>query len=243
MLLRKAISLDARDAGVAYNPLNFGNPDDEAIEHGRTQVARMLADRPQMAAFAQPSDRLCEWAAHQFAKRINGGKLYWSHLGTADRQYPADHVPPSAQCPGMIRVNPIETGTEDGVAFDRLWACAVFELHNIRGAKEFERLRDRAVDGSINEEEYVKSMFCLECRAGQQTRKFYVDVFLPHAQKHQLLTDPNEWECDEWGDPEALLANDYRDRHSYPWSYYGPWFRAVSPRTTTFEKLLNFLSR
>ncbi len=242
MLLRQAIHSDQRDAGAAYKPLDFEDSDADALEHGRQQVIAMLADRPEMSAFAVPQEALCQWTVHQFAKRINGARIYWSHLKTySDSQ--SDHIPPSAEYPGMIRVNPVAAGTEPHAAFEQLWVCAIFELHNIEAARDFARVNDDARNGKLKEDEYVKAMFALEWRAAQRARKFYVDVFLPHAKKYALPTDPYQWYCSVWGGAEQVLANSYSDRRSYPWSYYSPYFRSIDPNASVLDKVFGAVFR
>ena len=100
----------------------------------------MLADRPQMTAFISPDDNLYRWAVHHFGRRLNGGKLYWSHLLTANSQYPADHVVPSVQTPGMIRINPLEstidkrTGLRSALELRRSMSCTIWnQLVNSSG--------------------------------------------------------------------------------------------------------------
>ena len=54
---------------------------------------------------------------------------------------------------------------------------------------------EKAALNAVSEEEFVKSMFALEFRAVQRTRKWYVEVFLPHAKKYKIETFPESWFC------------------------------------------------
>ena len=58
-----------------------------------------------------------------------------------------------------------------------------------------------------------------ELLAAQHTRAFYVQVFLPWAEKKKLPTDPSLWFCDWWDTPDEVLQS-FRDQSAYPWRPY-----------------------
>ena len=69
--LKAAIALNRDDAGVGYQPSTNARLSDEALRHGRKQVAAMLHDRPAMAEFGQESEFLRGWAAASLPARIS----------------------------------------------------------------------------------------------------------------------------------------------------------------------------
>lgn len=223
-LLRTAIAKNENDYGADYDPRDFKDRTVESLEHGTKQVAEMLADRPQMSAFIGPRDELYQWAVKMYSETLDGSKIYWSpeEIASIGSYRPAaQHRPPYPGRPGVIRINPVERGTNSAQAFERLWCCAVFELHNIESARAFSRLDRLARLGTIDEDDYVKGVFLVELVALQRTRRFYVDVYLPHAKNHRLPTNSADWYCGygEWETPDVQFSL-YKDKDSYPWAPY-----------------------
>ncbi len=58
-----------------------------------------------------------------------------------------------------------------------------------------------------------------EVLAAEQTRAFYVQVFLPFAARKKLPTDPNLWFANWWVQPDDALKQ-FTDKTSYPWRPY-----------------------
>ncbi len=88
------------------------------------------------------------------------------------------------------------------------------------------KLEDDASKDTISEEEYVKGIFVLEWRyAAQRERRFYVEVFLPHAKRYRIPTDSARWYFSDkdWRSAEALFA-DFTDKNQYPWKHYSPQY-------------------
>jgi len=92
-------------------------------------------------------------------------------------------------------------------------------LHNINYAKEFVRLHKEAADGKVAKRDYVSAILKYEVLAAQQTRAFYVQIFLPFAAKHKLATDPGLWFASWWVQPDDALKQ-FTDKTSYPWQPY-----------------------
>jgi hypothetical protein len=228
-LLRKAILLNDDDAGAAYNPCIVFYSGDATLDHGRRQAFAMLADRPQMSAFLSTSDDLWKWAVLKYSARINGGDIDWSPSPTGDSGFRANHTPPVNGDRGIIRVDAVSPEAMDkAVAFEQLWMAAAFELHNIEGARGFVRLAHEASRGELTEEAFVRSIFMLEWGAAERTRRFYVEVYLPHAMKYGLRSDPTLWYCTVWGSKQSVFAR-YSDKRSYPWGPYSRYYRKIAP--------------
>jgi tetratricopeptide (TPR) repeat protein len=58
-----------------------------------------------------------------------------------------------------------------------------------------------------------------EVVAAQQTRAFYLKVFLPFAAKQKLATSPSLWFADWWDQPDEALKG-FTNKEAYPWQPY-----------------------
>ncbi|NQU22883.1 MAG: tetratricopeptide repeat protein [Candidatus Nealsonbacteria bacterium] len=218
--LEKAIHLNPDDTGAVYQPQGTRELSDEALEHGRTQLRRMLQDRPAMATHGEDAGVLGAWAVRKFA----GGDL--SLLIDWDPELPthseAEHVAPMRGRRARIRVHPKyldEPDEEKDRPFEELWSNAVYELHNLGFARDFVELHNDAFAGEVSKEEFVAGILQLEHLAAQQTRAFYARVYLPWAKEQKLATDPSLWFADWWETAEEALA-DFDDPTLYPWKPY-----------------------
>lgn len=244
-LLRSAIASNPEDAGANYDlwafdaQSNFRFPlmtDDELarsqfqeIRYGHVQLSRMISDRPAMGAYVQRSDQLWNWAARKYSSKILASPLIWDSEPPDDPQCGAQHFAPFDGQPGKICVTDFPYDGPKGdkpTAFEVLWSFAAFELHNIENSKDFLALYHGALRGTLSEEQYVKSSCTLEYKAIQRTRRWYVEVFLPHLQKYDLPTNPSLWRCEWWGKAEDVFAV-CTDRKSYPWVPYAEYYRQL----------------
>jgi hypothetical protein len=224
-LLREAIESHPHDVGAKYDPWTMPLHDKGALEHGRQQLERMLRDRPQMCNNIRPSDLLWKWAVAKYAAKIDGLPIEWSDLKPSNNS-DAENYRPYDGNPGQIRVKAIDARRADAAAFETLWMNLVFELHNIENAKEFNAIDANATEGLIEKDAYVKRVFMVEWKTMERTRKWYVEVFLPHAKRYKLPTDPALWYCDTWGTVEEDFAR-YTNRTDYPWEPYSTQFREL----------------
>ena len=253
-LLRKAISCNEGDEGANYDPWVVAGTDRNGVgpttlardvtenqlarqrrayQHGCEQVQAMLSDRPLMRSHLLASDELWKWAARKYSIRILGSEINWDPSPTVLPDITAEHSPPRPGLPGRIRLNDLETDNiaHQAIAFEILWSCAAFELHNIEYARQSQHLADQVRLDNITEDEFVRSMCLLEMKAIQRTRKWYVEVFLPHAKKYTLRTNPAIWYCDRWGSIESLCSQ-YTDKKSYPWEPYARYYLELKTAST-----------
>ncbi len=205
----------------------------------------MLTDRPVMAAYLNPSDELWRWAAAKFAARVDGSEINWDSTRTSDWRAFAEHEVPWQHRPGRIRVSNVNSWRPglgrpkaDPAAFEKLWLGAAFELHNIENAQGFQQLTLLASRGEITEDDYVQAMFTLEFLAAQRTRRWYVEIFLPHAKRYQLQTDPLNWYCNEWGSADTVFAL-YTDNSGYPSVPYRRYYRELRNEHQHYRELRN----
>jgi hypothetical protein len=179
----------------------------------------MLHDRPAMNQYGADADFLRKWAARRFAGESVGQPIVWDP--TPPLHSDAEHLAPDDE-PGAILVERFYTeGPKRGAerSFEELWAGAVFELHNISFAKEYVRLNSDAAQGKVPKAAFVAGILRYELQAAQQTRAFYVKLFLPWAEKKKLVSDPSLWFADWWPDPNRVLQQ-FTDRSAYPWRPY-----------------------
>ncbi len=218
--LKAAIKLNTGDAGQAYRPSSGAKLSEAALRHGEQQVAAMLRDRPAMAQHHAESAFLRDWAARKFAGEDLGTPIDWDPSPPLHSD--AEHLAPGDGDNAAILVAATyDSGPKQGSprSFEELWAGAVYELHNVNFAREFVRLNDEADQGKVSKTAFVAGIVKYELRAAQQTRAFYLQVFLPWAEKMKLGTDPALWFCDWWDRPEGVLKS-FSDKSAYPWRPY-----------------------
>jgi len=219
--IKAAIALTPGDAGRDYQATTKVQLSVAALQHGRKQVAAMLRDRPTMAHFAAETQFLQDWAARKFAGEDFGEPIDWDP--TPPLHSDAEHLAPA---PGMNAAILLAEESPDGPqegkprSFEELWAGAVYELHNVAFARRFVKLHEEADEGRVSKEEFVAGILKYELLAAQQTRAFYVQVYLPWAEKKRLPTNPTLWFCDWWDTPDTVLSS-FTDKSGYPWRPYG----------------------
>lgn len=189
-LLNLAIASNAGDEGAGFNPMLFAVRENDSLSYGQKQLENMLRDRPLMKRYLDSSDDVWRWAALKYGEKVLGCDVEWD-FGRLITGLTAEHDFPTKGHPGRIRVkkpsfdptiyDAAALNMKSAAAFEELWSCVVFELYNIQSADQFQRLSDQILDDKIDRDKFVKTMFFIETRAAQRTRKWYVDVFLPHA--------------------------------------------------------------
>jgi tetratricopeptide (TPR) repeat protein len=218
--LKAAIAANAGDGGIGYKPLRETPLSPQAIEHGRKQLAAMLHDRPPMAQFGDEAKLFRNWAERKFAGEDFGQPIDWDPSPPLHSD--AEHLAPGDGQNAAILVQADYThGPDAGKprSFEELWAGAIYELYNVSHAREFKRLNEEADRGKVSKEQFVADILKYEMLAAQHTRTFYVQVFLPWAEKKKLPTDPSLWFCDWWDTPDGAMKH-FTDKSAYPWRPY-----------------------
>ena len=210
--LKAAIELNPGDAGAQYQSLVHGGALGRgASARAKSKSSRMLHDRPAMAQFGEEAEFLRGWAARKFAGEDFAEPIDWDPSPPLHSD--AEHLAPAGDAHAAILVE--ENYTEGPKAgkprpFEELWAGAVYELYNVTYSREFVRLNDEADEGKVSKEAFVGGILKYELLAAQRTRAFYVNVFLPWAEKKKLPTDPALWFCDWWDTRRARPAELHR---------------------------------
>ncbi len=189
-----AIDLTPDDAGKNYQPLSDTPPSDEALRHGEEQLKAILRDRPEMAEFVKPGDRLWTWAVRKLAGEDVGEPVYWNPHPL--RHAPARHATPNERQVGSIQIaaDPKVRGDEESTAFEKCWSCLVFELHNMTFADEFAKVNGAVETGELSKHDFIRATSQIEGRADQLRCAFYAHVFLPWAKEAGFSqSGPNGW--------------------------------------------------
>lgn len=190
------------------------------LDHGQRQVRQMLHDRPAMASLGEKASPLYQWAARKFAGEDLHENILWNPA--EPEMTSADHKSPEPGRPGSIRLaRTYSEGPQKGDerTFDESWRDAVFELYNITGVDEFNRLCRDADEGKLSKQEYVTGVIACESRAAEKTRAFYLRVFLPWAKQWQVPTHPTHWFVANSDRSETLILSSADKTDSY-WRHY-----------------------
>jgi tetratricopeptide (TPR) repeat protein len=222
--MKEAIRLNPGDLGAKYQPSSKKELPAEAIKHGEEQVSRMLRDRPAMAQYGEEIDFLRQWAARKFAGEDFGEPLDWDPTPPKDSE--AENVAPTGGRRACIRVTEVDLfgpKKDRKFSFEELWEAAIFELHNVTYSKKYLQFHQDAAAGKLTKKEFVGGIWKTEYLAVQRTRAFYVQVYLPWAEKKKLPTDPRLW-FDAWWDTADEVMEGFVDKSLYPWRPYARQF-------------------
>lgn len=218
--LKKAIDLNPDDAGKNYSAYLSVRLGPFAREYGRRQVAEMLRDRPAMAEHFESTEFLRRWAMRRFAGEEFGQRIDWDPASPLHSD--AEHLAPGYRQNAAILVEPLYTsGPNKGKprSFEELWAGAIYELHNVSFATEFVRLHNEADEGKLSKEAFIAGIVRYELIAAQRTRAFYLQEYLPWAERQKQPTEPTLWFCNWWDNSKDILKG-FVDRSAYPWRPY-----------------------
>ncbi len=220
------------DPAATFDEPTKPPPSAQAIKLGRQQVRQMLDDRPAMAKYGKKAEALYEWAARKFAGEDLHQQILWNSSDPPP-DFPCDHQPPSQHRQGFIRlwrVYPQGPAKGQERRFEELWSDAVFELYNIAGVRDFDRIEANAVAGRLSRREFCVKMLETESLAAEKSRTFYIRVFLPWAKEHGVPTQPGSWYVACRSDPKEnlyLRAVGSDDPH---WRYYGTCYDQIALR-------------
>lgn len=193
------------------------------IRHGEAQLRQMRIDRPAMQRMVRPGDTIWNWVVLRLAGKDIRSTIYWQAESSEDFPIPkgvnAAHGYPTPAHNGRIWLHPSTEAEE-------LWSGLIFELHNIRNYKQFNRVRLDAVRGNCDRDVYIMRHAELEYQAVQATARFYEEVWKPYCQARNIPTDPKRWFTYVPDSFEAWISL-YTDSRGYPWSPYGEYYDAL----------------
>jgi hypothetical protein len=145
------------------------------ISFGRRQVDQMLADRPDMVGILDEDDPIFCWIVDGMNGGIIGQRIYWN-ANTPESGSAAEHASPYEGYPPHVCIS----GGTEITGHDR-WACAVYELFNIKNTKEFEDAYTKAMAGTLDGDAYAKECARLEYIALTKAKEFFKKHPLPNA--------------------------------------------------------------
>ena len=207
--LKAAIELNPGDAGLRYQPSSVG----AALGRGPASTAGSRSPGCCTTGRRWPSSAeetrfLRGWAARKFAGEDFGAPIDWDpspplHSDAEHLAPPATASMPPSWWRQLTRPGQSRAIRDRSRSFgpERSTNCTTSPT-----PREFVRLNDEAEQGKVSKEAFVAGILKYELLAAQHTRAFYVQVFLPWAEKKKLPTDPSLWFCDWWDTPERALA-------------------------------------
>jgi hypothetical protein len=138
-----------------------------------------MNDRPKAARILQADADLYGWLVQTFDTARGGYMPLWDSAEpvsgqAAEHEYPSDNSRRGIVAEGTVvfRVSSHQTG------WDQL-AGLIFELHNFRGATQFEEIHTAAVSGAIDEQTYIRRNIEQEFVAVRATKVFLITNVLP----------------------------------------------------------------
>lgn len=173
---------------AAMSPAAEEESADEKTAFGRRQVEQMLDDRPDMRGVLPESHPLFTWVVTGFNGDRFGRRVYW--LADSPRGgYPSMFIPPYGEIPPFIQLS---AGAEL-TPVDR-WASVIFELHNLQGFEQSDKLVEQAMRGELTGQQYAMECVRLEYEAGLRAKEQFLKSPIPEAQHkrnpvyHQILS-------------------------------------------------------
>lgn len=164
------------------------------LAFGESQVRKLLADRPTMANFVKPSDKLWNLVAEKFAGIDIGHRVRWN-CEQIDKptQYIADHKFSSKgdeDC--YIRLRKIAPSGRP-YSGEELWAALFYEFENLRNRKSFYSLYEKALKGLLSKEQWVTENTMLEYNAQRRTSVFYEKIWVPLMVRKKIKSNSSLW--------------------------------------------------
>ena len=168
----------------------------EKLAFGEEQVRQMLKDRPAMAAYAHPGDRLWNWASRQFAGQFVEAGVSWNPRPpdwNAEFHYDAVEGKPDK---GEIAVRSDWMGADVGGGptprsglkpGDVLWLEAAFELYNIRNYMRYLGVVQlRAQCGQSTKDSFVVESALVEWDIQGKMKKFHDGLWIGHCKGYGM---------------------------------------------------------
>jgi hypothetical protein len=193
--------------------------------YGEQQVLLMLNKLPQMRAMVERDDFLWSWAVDQFAGKAADQRIAWSDSATSSPEFISEHSIPRSGEPGSIFMNELDERGQR-VSSEKLWYYFTFECFNIGNHEAFLQVYKDAIDGRLNQEEYIRRYTELEYKALLKTFDFYKFHVEPYTRKKGISTDCVMWGSQVPKDYKTWISQ-YSDRNKYPWSSYAKYFNEV----------------
>lgn len=196
------------------------------LEWGTEQLEQLLEDRPQMQAYVEEGDAIWTKAVRGFAGETTGVRIGWTQEGwDKPGGYISDHLIPTEKDPNhcYIRLAKLD---EKGLPVDgeKLWSGLMYEFNNLANYKAFDAINKLAIEGRFTKKEWMNQVCYAEWRAFKPTLEFYHGTFAPLMFKRNIKTRPVIWRIVEWRDTYPAWIGQFRNPHSYPYTFWGAWW-------------------
>jgi hypothetical protein len=196
------------------------------LDHGRSQVRQLFADRFMMSVYrtkagelrkVTENDPIFDWLARKFAGEDTGEIIFWN--SDPPKDFRAGHINATRHWPGFIQISrfaaPNEGLGERLLGFEDLWACAAFELISLGRVKDSQQMEQQVVEKKMSKADFVEAGAKFEYESFLAMSEYYEKVWRPWAQSVGFETEPGYWRLPlptfvEW-------RGRYTDHAGYPW--------------------------
>jgi hypothetical protein len=195
----------------------------EHIIHGNNQLEEAIKDRPEMLKIVDRNDTIWNWAASKMGGEDIKSLIYWQESSSNNFLIPegvnAVHAYPTNKSEGRVWVRNSENAEE-------MWSGLIYELHNIKNGKNFEKIEHDARLWICNKEEYIRRYAQLEYRAAGEMIIFYNTIWLPFCQSKNIDSNPQLWFV-YLPDSFKKWMDSFTDRNGYPWHPYSEYYDRI----------------
>lgn len=195
---------------------------------GEQQLILMLRDRPQMAPLLTKADPLWNLTVSYFEGGTCGRRVSWNPEEPklsgfiSNCRYP---TPDRDECFIRLRKNNQHGELIDG---ELLWSGLFFEFFNLANQKDFLRIHNLALDGSLTRTSFIKMNTECEYRAVIKSAKFYEKVWEPEMRKKGITANSTYWVDSHGYDITKPSFEDWfsrlSDEDAYPYYTWGRFF-------------------
>ncbi len=191
----------------------------ESLTFGDRQVQQMLQDRPEMKGVMTANDPLYLWLVAGFNGERLGQRVHWN-ANSPQSGRSAEHGIPYGAYPPYISIS----GGTETTPIDK-WASVIFEMNNLDNYDKFDALRDDAVEGDLDADEYASACVKLEFDALERTRDLFAKHPLPGGDHRR-----NPWyqwvssELGEFEDYEAAFDVPGTTVHTSNFAYFRDYY-------------------
>ena len=188
--------------------------------HGNNQLEQIIKDRPEMLKMVNKNDTIWNWVASRMGGKDIKSMIYWqessSNIFLIPEGVNAVHAYPTNKSEGRIWVKHSENAEE-------MWSGLIYELHNIKNGKNFEKIEQDARLWICNKAEYIRRYAKLEYGAAVEMIHFYNTIWLPFCQSKNLESNPQLWFV-YLPDSFSKWMDSFTDKNGYPWHPYSGYY-------------------
>ena len=194
-------------------------------EKGREQLARVLADCPQLRSVVQESNANWQWLVTALGDDSQGFEIRWTKKVSRDCEnvtaessaFPNDDHISYVRVDAINRSGPLVGHLRSP---EEVMSGLVFELNNVRLGPEKRRIAADAATGRMGRQDYILACAHEEFTANQETASFYRSTWMPFCASHHLRTSPRLWYASLPTSFGAWISR-FPATFWYPWGFFG----------------------